>query len=270
MIEATRRLRSPALRWIAVVGLVAAIAGAPAAAFAALLSLSEASFEFQIGSYPELPAIDGPGTASPIGVSSGTGDFVLPAGVVSGSLPLPNDLFTGVPVISGLSISASNPTGTLAAGAGPGGGFGGGLPMNGEMIFQVLGGLFNGTVPLTVVGSTRTFQTRIFTVAAAFTGHAWTTGPVAISGITTQTPGGAFVNTVTLSGSDARTAGHRGTLQLVSPVRILTNFTGNLPAYGLLRLEFVPEPGTAVLLGLAAAVAGVAIRGRSPRDSRPG
>jgi hypothetical protein len=38
-------------------------------------------------------------------------------------------------------------------------------------------------------------------------------------------------------------------VQLVSPFKVISGVTGNLPGYALQTLTFVPEPGTFVLLG---------------------
>ena len=94
----------------------------------------------------------------------------------------------------------------------------------------------------------------------------WTTGPVTVTGITSFPPGDPTpVNTVTTTGFDARTAGHAGTISLVSPTRVLTNAAGNLPLFARLQISGVnlktPEPGTALLL--LAAVGGCVQMGRT-------
>ncbi len=51
-----------------------------------------------------------------------------------------------------------------------------------------------------------------------------------------------------------------GTMRLVTPIFISTNIGASavVPAFGFLTLHFVPEPGTALLLGagIAALIAG--------------
>jgi hypothetical protein len=64
------------------------------------------------------------------------------------------------------------------------------------------------------------------------------------------------VNTVTFGGYDNRTPLHNGVIALVSPFKVSTNVMGNLPAYALQTLTFVPEPGTLVFLGMAVARSG--------------
>ncbi|MCZ6782512.1 MAG: PEP-CTERM sorting domain-containing protein, partial [Proteobacteria bacterium] len=97
------------------------------------------------------------------------------------------------------------------------------------------------------------------------TGHLWTTGVGAVTGVVVAlTAAGTttgFANTATLAGYDNRTPDHQGTLLLVTPFRVLTNAAGNLPGFGTQLLNFVPEPGTLLLIG--SGIAGLAIVGRS-------
>jgi hypothetical protein len=65
--------------------------------------------------------------------------------------------------------------------------------------------------------------------------------------------------TAMYTGTDARTPGGLGQVTLVSPTKIVTNLTGELlaiVALGTLTLNFVPEPGTFLLLGLGVAALG--------------
>jgi hypothetical protein len=66
--------------------------------------------------------------------------------------------------------------------------------------------------------------------------------------------------TAMYTGTDNRTPGGLGQVTLVSPTKVVTNFTGRLlvfVALGTLTLNFVPEPGTLLLLGLGVAGLGV-------------
>jgi hypothetical protein len=77
-----------------------------------------------------------------------------------------------------------------------------------------------------------------------------------------------FYNQTSAVGSDARTPGGLGQLTLVSPIRIRTNIPGSdalLVVFGMLTLNFVPEPGTLVLLGAGAAALGFLGRARVRR-----
>ncbi|MCG8591176.1 MAG: PEP-CTERM sorting domain-containing protein [Proteobacteria bacterium] len=96
------------------------------------------------------------------------------------------------------------------------------------------------------------------------TGAPWTTGNAMVTGITAPAPGGGFVNTISLAGFDQRQGG-LGHLRLVSPIRVLTaTGSGNISGFAILDLHFVPEPGTAMLLGLGAL--GLVAAGRRWRE----
>ena len=101
-------------------------------------------------------------------------------------------------------------------------------------------------------------------VAITVFGNDWTTGQTKVIG--TQ---GAFegVTLASATGADNRTAGGGGELVLVTSALSVTNVGGseNLPLIGVLTLNYVPEPGTLMLLGTG--VAGLAMLGRR-RESR--
>jgi hypothetical protein len=72
-----------------------------------------------------------------------------------------------------------------------------------------------------------------------------------------------YTGTGMYTGTDSRTPGGLGQVTLVSPSRVTTNIAGGtliLVTFGKLTLNFVPEPGTLLLLG--SGVAGLAILGR--------
>ncbi len=238
-------------------GLLAAVGlliGTAVPASSATLSLTGGVLGVAIGALPPITVAQSPG-AIPILVSSGTGSFVEPGGIFATAQVLPTALFTGVPLISGLSLTASNATKVVTPPTAVGG-------ILGQSVVAVLGGLVNLVVPLTVAGSGGSVMVTAFTLMVDVTGHIWTTGVATITGITTTTPGNAVVNTATLAGYDNRTAGHGGTIQLVTPIRILTNAAGNLPGFAIQTLNFIPEPGTLLLLGTGALGLGIVGRRR--------
>jgi hypothetical protein len=96
-------------------------------------------------------------------------------------------------------------------------------------------------------------------------GTGWTTAPVQLTGVTTistPTSQAGIVNTVTFAGYDNRTPGHVGRVLLVSPFKVISNATGNLPGLARQTLDFggvVPEPGALGLLALG--VVALALQG---------
>jgi hypothetical protein len=198
----------------------------------------------------------------PVSVSSASGSFVLPGATFTGTQGgLPTSMFTGAPLIVTIG-NLSNASALFAAGGGPidpggpfdgaGGGFGGYGALDGTLFINVLQ-LFNLTVPLGPVGAGGTSAKVAGTLIVTAVGTGWTTGAVAVTGITSKTAPGSFVvNTVTFAGYDNRTPAHRGTLLLVSPIKAVTNAAGNLVVLARQTLYFegdVPEPGTLLLLG---------------------
>jgi hypothetical protein len=276
IVLATPMTRTHCRLALAVSVLLAAVV--PRAAQGALLTLDGSSLTFKVGSLQVLTFFQDSPVLVP--VSSGDGGFTEPAGIFTGTEMLPTSLCPGVCLTSGFTIAQlSNSAKTIgpgAAGSGhtvgivrPGGGMGGPGPLQGDAIINVLG-LFNLVVPLEVVGSTGADAMVVAgTLMVSAFGTGWTTGPVTITGVTTQVSlttfgGGEVVNTVTFGalGYDNRTPLHNGVIALVSPFKVVTNAAGNLPAFALQTLVFsggVPEPGTLVLLGTA--FAALALRG---------
>jgi hypothetical protein len=87
-------------------------------------------------------------------------------------------------------------------------------------------------------------------------GGPWTTGPAVVY----NTVGGA--TTLTLTGYDNRNAAGLGMVQLVTPVQ-LQLATSSVGTHGVLTLNFVPEPGTLLLVGTG--LAGIALLSRRRR-----
>jgi hypothetical protein len=239
-----------------------ATAAAPRVAEAALLTLAGSTLTVSVGPVPPI-TVPQSVAGVPVLVSSGGGSFTEPAGLFNTTAMLPPELFTGVPLINGFTLVVSNLTKQIAQGAQPGslassfgihragGGLGGPGPLTGAAIVNVLG-LFNLNVPLAPIGYTDAYTSVSGgSIMVTVFGTGWTTGDVTLTGVSTETPSGAPLNTVTFDalGFDNRTAGHRGVVQLVSPFKVISGATGNLPGYALQTLTFVPEPGTLVLLG---------------------
>ncbi len=251
----TNRSTRGRIRSIAILpffALAAAIVTSPARA--STLSLTGSTLSLEIGGL-EVPLdslIAQSPDPLPVAVSSGSGGFALPAGLF---VTFSTQTFTTPSLLSSLTVSAANLTGTFAAGAGFGGGFGGAMPLQGQVVLGLLGGLINIVIPLSVVGvaGTNTSVVGSGALLVTVTGMSWTTGTALVTGITTTTPNGLVVNTVTRKGSDARTPGHGGVVTLVTPIRILSSASATLPGFGVQTLHFVPEPGALLLLGFGSA-----------------
>lgn len=224
-----------------------AIAAAPAGAVTLTAS---GTLGVAIGA---LPAVTVGGSPAPILVSSGSGDFTQPVSMFSAAVVLPTQLFTGVSLISSLNVTVANASMAVSGGTGNAG-------LNGTAIVGVLGGLINLLIPLSPVGAGGVISPAAAGLMITVTGHNWTTGVGAVTGLSSATPLGGFTNTVTLAGSDTRTAGHQGSILLVSPFRVMSGATGTLTGFATQLLTFVPEPGTLLLIG--SGVACVALVGR--------
>jgi len=169
--------------------------------------------------------------------------------------------------IKGVILTAHNGAANFGAGGGgvgigngtPANKFGGQMPIQGfakVCLFGTCGSSLNAAnlnIPLSVVG-VGGFTQVVGAVNLTVIGAPWTTGTAAVGTITAM--GGAAPASNTGAGS--------GTVQLVTPIFISTNIAGAsavVPAFGILSLHFVPEPGTLMLLG--SGIAGLVAFGRS-------
>jgi len=157
--------------------------------------------------------------------------------------------------IVGVQVTAHNAEG--AFGGTGGDGFSGVMPVIGFSKVCLFGpcsaAVSNLNVPLDVVG-----QGGIALVTGAVNltviGAPWTTGTAAIGTAFTQMGG---VSPLSNTGAPS------GNLTLVTPIFISTNIGASavVPAFAILSLHFVPEPGTLMLLG--SGIAGLVAFGRS-------
>ena len=183
-------------------------------------------------------------------------------GPIQASLPV-----TSQPTIQSIRISSlQNTPGTMTSIlTAPGGGV---MGMTGQakicLVF-LTGCLGNVLVPLTPTAGTGMgvggTQSNPGKVALTMYHNAWTVGQPTM----TIHSAGTTVTTPALPGglNTPGTVTPSGILQLVTVSKVYTSLTGafpELPIFATLRLHFVPEPGTLLLLG--SGVAGLAILGR--------
>jgi hypothetical protein len=133
------------------------------------------------------------------------------------------------------------------------------------LVSEALYGTPNATSPLLHIGGFRPSvgKATAYTVMGAalsysLWGAPWSAGVVTLGDIF----GGTATPVLKVTGMNSLTPSGAGTLTLVSPskVSVLVGFV--VPIVGTLTLNYVPEPGTALLLGVGALV--LAALGRRP------
>jgi hypothetical protein len=199
----------------------------------------------------------------------GSGAF----GPVTASLPV-----TSNSTINSVIFTAmTNLSGAFTSAGGPAGGFGGPMGLTGtaKICLKFAACQYsNVTVPLTPTGTPPAgfgvggTQTVPGAVAVTMQHAAWTVGTPTMTIHTPSStisvpvlPGGFAHGPKTGSLSSAGRPG--GVLQLVTVSKTYTSLTGafpELPLIGLLQIQFVPEPGTLLLLG--SGVLGLVLLGR--------
>jgi hypothetical protein len=206
-----------------------------------------------------LGALGGP-TLTGSGIGQSSGRFLgasIPAGLLSqtvtSTIPIPelgNQDFS-------LSLITVPAGGANAAGSfAPGGGGNGGVMGNSFVAnFFFTNGQPGGSVSLDPIGGAGTAMGAIAALPVTVYSAAWTDLGVSATTPTKtiqvmKSPAG-IPYTVTATAFDNRTAGGLGTLQLVVPTsaQIFQGLLEELPIVGVLTLQFVPEPGTLVLVG---------------------
>jgi hypothetical protein len=192
----------------------------------------------------------------PFGVGlpgQGTAD-VAPLGGHLQSLDVPEGAFRATAFTVTVTAPSAAPVGGIQVTAHNGAGSfdrpnGGAMPILGSARACLFGAcpvaLANLVVPLSVVGAGGTV-TAAGAINVTVIGAPWTTGTAVVG---TATAMGFARGPAAQSSSTAQASGD---IQLVTPIRILTNLPGDfaeLPAFGVLTMHFTPEPTTVALVG---------------------
>ncbi len=233
------------LRWRAALVASSLVLGATSPARAAELAFT-GSLAFQIGSFESI-AVPGSGVATVNG--DGTGGLLtqlsLPSGVfgVSGlSVPL------GLSPLSGVQVTAEAGTGSFSRVEG---GLGGSLPILGVAricLFAACGDdpPLTASLPLSVIGVGGTETVSVGGLLdLTISGSPWTTGAATVgSAVMTGFARGPLLGI-------SSTAMPGGVVRLVTPILISTGIPASplVPAFGVLTVQFVPEPGLLLMLG---------------------
>ena len=224
-------------------------------------------------------SVGGLGGPAPVGTAVGVATVNGSAGGLGGhltSLQVPGGLFTAMSTST--PITASPPFTKLVVSITPGAGtftgagtnpMTGVLPVPGNVMVCLL---FNCGIAVNIpftengtrgvgIGGT-VMAPGIGTSTISIMGVPWVDAPVAItntSGVFTSQ--GFAHGPLSFTSTTAQTG---GVIQLVTPVAVTFNLTGQpplvLPLFGALNVRFLPEPGAFV--PLAAGAAGVALLGR--------
>jgi len=212
-----------------------------APSFAASLPLN-ASVQVQIATLPP-PTISGT-TGVGTAMSVGGGIATIPAGVLVNTAAINisiNPPFVGLVAVTAPANSISNPAGSFS----PNGAMG----LNGDTFFLTEMGANAGGVPLAPIGGGGMTSASIAGLALTINGATWMGG----TQVFTFMGGAAAIPIVaTATSFDNRTANGAGTVQLVAPATADLGILGALPVFGVLTLEYAPEPGYLLLLGAGA------------------
>lgn len=230
----------------------------PGASTAASLALDPSTFSVSIGALPPVVLANNPAT---IAVSSGAGTFTEFPGVFGPTtIGLSASLFTGVSLISGLTLAGIGNGTVVCSSAGPPLSCAGGLA--GTALVNILQ-LFNLSIPLSVVGSPgASVKVDAGGIIITVIGQRWVAATTSVTGT-----GSAMTNTAFSTGFDSRTAGHGGSLVLVSGFKAITNVAGTLPGFAVQNLNFdAPEPVELLMLGVG--LVGFGIYGSTRRRRR--
>ena len=180
--------------------------------------------------------------------------IAIPAGVfvVQGSVvPVPTSIQASAFPVRSLEVTIENQAGVFSLRAN---GFGGSMPLRGSakvcLFAACSSAVANVSVPLSLVGAggDATVQGPVNVTVG---GAPWTTNDTVTGARTANSTFTTMGFRRGPASTSSWTAAPSGVIQLVTPVFVSTNL-GSEPTvatFALLRLHFVPEPGTLTLLG---------------------
>ena len=224
--------------------------GLAAPAVAAVLPVT-GTYLVQLATLPTV-TLSGTGSASSAGAAGSA--HTLPSGFFTVATPISIPIMPTFTALDSFSV----PTGVhnVAGSFGPNGA----MPLVGSVAFFANGNPA-GFVPLTPVGGTGMAAFQLGGLNGTLSGATFqgAGGPTPLVFVLANAAL-AIPITVTATAYDNRTAGGVGAVQLVAPATGNIGIFGAIPVFGVLQIEYTPEPGTWLLLGGGLTALGAAAR----------